>query len=112
MPDNKSATEALSYATPAVLRSRYPVVAVASIVVTVLSALFATLMSFREGLTNTEAHQQMMVGRISGTVGGVVALVLAVLSYRRRFPSHASSHVAVTLSIAAILYIITQLPPW
>ena len=110
MPDSEQNT--LAYATPgAIPQRRFSILAVASIVVAVLSALFAGLMCFREGLTNAQAHQQTMMGRVGGIVGGVLAVALALISYRRA-SGHAISHVAITLSIAAILYIVTRLPPW
>jgi uncharacterized membrane protein len=113
MPDDEPATDdALWYATPAATRPSPPVLAVASIIVALLSALFAALMSFREGLTNAEANRQMLIGKVSGAVGCTVAVALALLSYRQRASHHGLSHVAITLSIAAILYIITRLPPW
>jgi uncharacterized membrane protein len=112
MSDDERAIQALSYATPAAKRRSPPVLAIAAIVVAFLSASFAALMSFREGLTNAEANRQMLVGRVSGAVGGTIAVALALLSYRQRASNHAISHVAITLSIAAILYIIARLPPW
>ncbi len=109
MPDAEQNT--LAYATPdAIAQRRLSIPAIASIVVAVLAALFAALMCFREGLTNAQADEQMMIGRVGGIVGGVLAVALALISYRRA-SSHAISHVAITLSIAAILYIVTQLPP-
>jgi len=112
MPDDKPATETLSYATPtAMVRIRYTMFAVASIVLAFLSALFAELTTFREGLTNAETHDQILTGRVGGTVGGVLAVALALVSYRRRASNHALSHIAITLSVL-VFYIVVKLPAW
>ena len=113
MPNEKPASAILSYASPnAERRIRYTICAIASIVVTFLSALFAALTTFREGLTSAEVHCQILIGRVSGTVGGLVALALALVSYRQRASNHALSHVAIALAVIAIFYTIVTLPPW
>ena len=113
MGDDLPKTRTLSYATPTELRLvRYPIYAAASIVIALLSTVFAALMTFREGLTNMEAREQMRIGRWFGTAGGVLAIAFALVSYRQADFHRILSHLAVVLSIFAVLYILTQLPPW